>query len=323
MSAQGRAGGVLLGKLALEGEPLPWEPMLVNVDCNGSVVNSTQADLRGQFVITFVDTHGVERIPADAQRQMETKYEGCIVRGSLTGFRSSAVTITVHHLRDEPNLGTITLSPDARGGGTELSATSKAAPSNAMKAFEKARAEYLDGDTGSAQHNLKKAVDLYPGFAQAWLQLGKIQETSDPQGARDSFSKALTADPKFVLPYEQLARLAAQAEKWQETLDNTNQGLQLDSMGTPQLWYYDSLAKFQLGRTEEARVSAAKSMAIDPRHSVQSTEQLLAVILARKADYTGAIQHLQNCLTYLPAGPQADMVKQQIAQIARKVPASK
>ncbi len=76
MSAQGRAGGVLLGKLAMEGEPLPWEPMLVNVDCKGSIVNSTQADLKGQFVITFTNTQGVERTPQDAQRQMETKYEG-------------------------------------------------------------------------------------------------------------------------------------------------------------------------------------------------------------------------------------------------------
>ena len=60
---------------------------------------------------------------------------------------------------------------------------------------------------------LKKAVQLYPGFAEAWLQLGKIQETSDPQGAHDSFSKALVADPNFVLPYEQLAALAAQGGK--------------------------------------------------------------------------------------------------------------
>jgi tetratricopeptide (TPR) repeat protein len=323
MSAQGRAGGVLLGKLAMEGEPLPWQPMLVSVDCKGAIVNSTQADLRGQFVITFADTKGVERSPADAQRQMETQYEGCLVRASLAGFRSSTVTITVHNLRDEPNLGTITLSPEARGGGTELSATSKAAPSNAMKAFEKARAEWLDQDADGAQRNLKKAVQLYPGFAEAWLQLGKIQESSDPQGARDSFSKALAADPKYVLPYEQLAALAAQTEKWQETLDNTSQALQLDPVGTPQLWYYDALAKFQLGKTDEANVSAAKSLAIDPRHSVLNTEQLLAVILARKADYVGAILHLNNCLSYMPPGPQADLVKQQIAQLEPKVSPSK
>src|SRR6202790_5413494 len=138
MSAQGRAGGVLLGKLALEGEPLPWQPMLVAVDCKGSVVNSTQTDLQGRFVITFKETHETASPSTDSKRQMETQYEGCTVRGSVAGFRSSALTITVHSLRDDPNLGTITLSPEDRGGGTELSTTSRSAPSNAMKAFEKA-----------------------------------------------------------------------------------------------------------------------------------------------------------------------------------------
>jgi Tfp pilus assembly protein PilF len=323
MSAQGRAGGVLLGKLAMEGEPLPWQPMLVNVDCKGTVVNSTQADLQGRFVITFVAAKGAERSPADAQRQMETQYEGCMVRASLAGFRSSTVTITSRNLRDDPNLATITLFPEGRGGGTELSTTTKQAPSNAMKAFEKAREEWLAQNPDGAERSLKKAVQLYPGFAQAWLQLGKIQEASDPKSAQDSFSKALAADPKFVLPYEQLAALAVQGQRWQEALDNTSQALQLDPMGTPQIWYYDALAKFQLGKTDEASVSASKSLAIDPRHSVLNTEQLLAVILARKADYVGAILHLNNCLAYLPAGPQADLVKQQIAQLQPKVIPSK
>ncbi len=323
MSAQGRAGGVLLGKLALEGEPLPWEPMLVSVDCKGAVVNATQADLRGQFVIRFVDEHGVERVPTDDQRQMETKYEGCQVRASLAGFRSSVVTITVRNLRDEPDLGTITLFAEGRNSGTELSSTTKAAPANAMKAFEKARAEWLAQNAGGALGSLKKAVAIYPGFAEAWFELGKLQEASDPQAARDAFSKALAADPKFVLPYEQLAWMAAKAENWQETADNTNQALQLDPAGTPQLWYDDALAKFQLGKTDEASASALKSMAIDPRHTVLGTEQLLAVIMARKGDYDGAVQHLRNCLTYFPGGPQADLVKQQIAQLAPKIKASK
>ena len=50
---------------------------------------------------------------------------------------------------------------------------------------------------------------------------------------------------------------------------------------------------------------------------------MLAVILARKADYTEALVHLKNCLTYLPTGPETDLVKQQIAQLEAKVPASK
>jgi hypothetical protein len=41
-------------------------------------------------------------------------------------------------------------------------------------------------------------------------------------------------------------------------------------------------------------------------------------VLARKADYSGAIAHLKNCLTYTPQGDGADLIKQQIAQLERK-----
>ena len=104
-------------------------------------------------------------------------------------------------------------------------------------------------------------------------------------------------------------------------LDQTSKALDLDPTGTPQLWYEDALAKFQLGKTDEAKVSIEKGLAMD--HQQPSAEQLLAVILARKADYAGAVQHLKNSLTYLPPGPQADMVKQQIAQLETKLPAAK
>ena len=134
----------------------------------------------------------------------------------------------------------------------------------------------------------------------------------------------MAADPKFVLPYEQLAALAVKAEEWQEAADNTTQALQLDPAGyTSDCWYYDALAKFQLGKTEEAAASATKSLAIDPRHSVLNTEQLLAVILARKGEYAGAVLHLNNCLSYLPPGPLSDLVKQQIAQLEPKVTPTK
>jgi hypothetical protein len=323
MSGQGRAGGVLLGKLAVEGGHLPWQPLLVSVLCKGSVVNQTQTDLQGRYVIRFTNTKGMPGSPDDAQRQMERQYEGCTVQAMLAGFHSSNVTITQHNLLDEPNLATIMLSPEGRGGGTELSSTSDKAPVNAMREFEKARAAWLDQKPDSAEKSLEKAIKLYPSFAEAWLQLGKLQEISDPKSARDSFMKAQVADPNYVLPYEQLAALSTKDQKWQETLDNTNHALQLDPAGTPEVWYYDALAKFQIGKTDDAQTSAVKALAIDPRHSELGTEQLLAVIQARKGDYLGALEHLQNTLTYLPAGPNADLVKQQIAQLMQKIPAAK
>jgi len=112
--------------------------------------------------------------------------------------------------------------------------------------------------------------------------------------------------------------MAVQEQKWDEAAEQTGKALALDPAGTPQLWYYTALAKYQLGKTDEAQASAEKALAIDPRHSVPNVEQLLAVILARKADYAGALQHLKNCLTYMPSGPNADLLKQQIAQLEQK-----
>ena len=184
---------------------------------------------------------------------METHLEGCLVQGAVSGFRSTAVTITQNNLRDEPDIGTITLSRIGLDAATILSHTTATAPANAIKAFEKARSEMLQHDSDSAKRNLEKAVEIDPKLAEAWLQLGKLQVSSDPKAAQDSFSKALAADPQFVLPYEQLAALAAQSGNWQEVLNDTNRAARLYPEGTPQLWYLNALANFQMGKPDVAQ----------------------------------------------------------------------
>jgi tetratricopeptide (TPR) repeat protein len=318
MSAQGRAGGALLGKLAVEGEPLPWEPLLVTVTCGGKVVYTTQTDAKGNFGIVSVTLPGALGKQGDSQRQMETHFEGCLVQAAIPGFRSTVVTLTQSNLRDQPDIGTLMISRIGRDSATTLSRTTATAPANALRLFEKARDEMLQHDADGAGHELKKTVQEDPNFAEAWLQLGKLQEASDPQAARDSFSKALTADPEFVLPYEQLAVLAAQSGTWQEVLNNTNHVVQLYPEGTPQSWYLNALANFQLGKRDIAQASALRSLALDPRHTVLNTEQLLAVMLAAKGDFAGALDHLRNSLKYVPPGPNADLLKQQIAHLERR-----
>jgi len=118
MNNQQRAGGALFGKVTVEGQPLLWEPVLVTVDCQGTILHTTQTDSKGNFVITGVKLAGVLGVQSDSVHQMETHFEGCTVQGSLTGFESSTITITASHLRDEPNLGTLTLQPAAAALGS-------------------------------------------------------------------------------------------------------------------------------------------------------------------------------------------------------------
>lgn len=315
MTPQGRAGGALLGKVTVQGEADLWEPILVSLVCDGKVVNATRTDPKGNFGIVSVPATGALGIHEDTQRQMETQYEGCQIVAALSGFRSNTITVTHRNLRDDPDVGTLSLQKVERATGTALSGTTSAAPPSAVKSYARARLELVDQKPDRAQKELENAVQAYPQYADAWYQLGKLQQIKNPAEARNSYAKALAADPEFVLPYEQLAGLDVNDAKWQEAVNNTGHFLRLDPAGTPQVWYYNALGNFQQGRSDIAQSSAEKSLSMDPLHVIPNTEQLLAVILARKRDYAGAITHLKNCLTYLPPGPNADMVKQQIAQL--------
>jgi tetratricopeptide (TPR) repeat protein len=319
MTDQGRAGGALLGKVVVEGEMLPWDPILVTVNCLSNTVFTTQTDPKGSFVINPANVPGELSQQGDRQRQMQVHYEGCVVEAFLTGFRSTKLAITERHLRDDPSIGTVTLSRDSNARATAMSATSQTAPPAAAKLWSKAGAEMLAGKPDRAREDLEKAVRAYPAFADAWYQLGRMQMLSSPRDARACFEKAIAADPKFLPPFEQLAALAAQQEDWQGVVSNTNRSLELNPDGGMRIWYFDALANFQLGKIDAAEGSAKRLMVADPLHNIRNGEQLYAAILARKADYAGALAHLRNCLTYIPDGPDANLLKQQIAQLQRHV----
>lgn len=322
LSKQARPGDFLQGKVAVQGGDVPWEPITVNVTCDGTPRYTTRTDEKGEFLITSTSITGPGPVKPEAQKKMAMQYIGCQVQASLMGFQSSTITIPNRDMTDNPDIGTLTLHAE-EGGASGMSSTSRAAPKDAVKSYDKARAEWLDQKPEKAQKDLQKAVQIYPQYADAWYQLGKIQEKASPEDAYNSFSKAVAADPKFVPGYEHLANLAAVSKKWPELLDYTNHLLQLEPRGTPEIWYYNALANANLKNSQAAEESARKGLAMDPLHSEPNTEQLLAVILAGQGKYAEALEHLRNCLTYLPPGPSADLVKQQVAQLEPMVKGSK
>jgi tetratricopeptide (TPR) repeat protein len=224
---------------------------------------------------------------------------------------------------DNPDIGSITLHLNEHATGYGVSPTTATASKDGLKKFDKAHSEALNKNLDGAQHDLEKAVQIDPKFAEAWYQLGKLQATTKPQDALVSYEKAVAADPQFVPPYEPIAELAAQQKKWQEVADATDHYLKLDPQGTPQIWYYSAVGNFNLGKGDMAEESAKKSLAMDPQHLAPNTEQLLAVILASKGELAEALDHLRNSLTYTPAGANADLIKQQIAQLEKAIPSAK
>jgi tetratricopeptide (TPR) repeat protein len=305
----------------MSGGALPWDPIPVVVVCGEKTRYNTLADLGGRFQIVATPVASeVSPGKPNSKPTVPSQLIGCIVRAAMDGFQSSKLTIANRSMMDDPDIGTITLTANDKTKGSSQSITTAAAPKEARKSFEKARSEASEGHAENVQKNLEKAVQAYPQFAEAWYQLGKLQEAQKPQEAYQEFSKAATADPKYLPVYEHLALLAAQQKKWQEVADATDHALQLDPEGTPQIWYFQAAAKFNLGDKEAAEKSATTSLAMDPSHVAPNTEQLLAVIMASRGEYAAALTHLRNCLTYTPPGPNADLMKQQVAQLEKMAP---
>jgi tetratricopeptide (TPR) repeat protein len=323
LSHQARTGDFLLGKVTVVGGDLPWDPVPINVTCDGKIRYTANTDPKGSFEIAVVETSSHTLGTEGARSKPAAEFVGCTVEAVLPGFDSSVLTIVNLNILDNPDIGTVKLTREDAAGGAAVSSTTASAPKEAAKAFEKARSGWLEQKPDRAQHDLQKAVQIYPQFAEAWYQLGKIQEASSPQDAAASFSKSVAADPKFILPYGPLVAFAAQAGKWQEVADDTAHELELNPRGTPQIWYYHALGNYKLNKKDIAEASAIKALSLDPLHTEPNTEQLLAVILADKKDFAGALAHLRNCLTYLPSGPNADLIKQQVAQLEKMVPGAK
>jgi tetratricopeptide (TPR) repeat protein len=311
------------GKVVVAGGRLPWDPIPVVVICNGVTKYSTYASSRGEFDIATANRESeVVTARSDLDRVESSQLVGCTVQAVADGFDSNTLTIANRSLQDDPSIGTITLRTNEKAKGSIVSPTTDSAPAEAQKEFDKAHADDMSHKKDSARKHLEKAVSIYPNFAEAWYHLGKLQETDKPQDAMASLQKAVAADPAFISPYQEIAALSANDKRWTDVVSATEKALQLDPQGTPQIWYFNAVGNLNIGNKDVAETSAEKALAMDPGHVAPNTEQLLAVIKAGRGDYAGALKHLRHCLTYTPAGPGADLMKQQVAQLEKLVPQS-
>jgi tetratricopeptide (TPR) repeat protein len=309
------------GKVVVAGGKLPWDPIPVVVKCDGKTRLYVLTDKKGGYDIAASPRESeIVKTSRDPEHMDPSQLVGCKVTAILDGFESTTVAIPNGTILENPDLDTIRLRPDERATGFSVSNTTRSAPPEALKEFEEARADRIKRNFGGARRHLQKAVSIDPQFAEAWYQLGKVEETDKPQDALSAYLKAAAADPEYTPPYERIAALAAVEKRWQEVADAANHALQLSPKGTPQIWYFSAVGNLNIGKTDIAETSALTALSMDPGHvAAPKTEQLLAVILARRGEYNGALEHLRNCLTYAAPGPEADLIRKQVAQLEETV----
>jgi tetratricopeptide (TPR) repeat protein len=330
----------LSGKVMLDDGTAPTEPVTLERVCGGTPKAVAYTDRKGQFSFQLNHTAGVmqdaseeESGASSGQRPASTSGIGgpqpksnipdaqlanCDLRAVMAGFRSDHISLGGRRLLDDPNVGTIVLHRLTAVQGTVVSMTTLEAPKDAKKAYEKGRRAFQDVKLPEAEKFLQKAVEIDPKFAAAWYDLGKVQQQNQQlEQAHESYMKALAADAKFMAPYEQLAELAVNAGRWRELADTTQRLLELDPIDHPAAYFYNAVANLKLNKIDAAEKSARAGEKLDADHRYPKREQLLAMILARKRDYTAAAEHMRLYLQLAPGADDAARMRVQLAEYER------
>ncbi len=334
-------GLVISGKFALDDGSVPPELVRIELTCNSIAKPQGWSDARGKFSVqmgvpnpddlfdlTYSKT--VERAPsgpaaatsAPSIDAIPRDLAGCDIRGVLPGYRSDVVSLSGSRRLDSPDVGAIVLHRLANVEGRTSSATTAMAPAKARKALEKGVEAIKKRNPDEAQKAFKQAVEIYPKYALAWLDLGKVYELRNHlKEAMDAYQHSIEADDKFLYPYERLYILTAAQERWPQVRELINTVIGLDPYDFPRAYYFSALANLNLNDLDAAEKSAREAVKLDLAGNPRAG-YVLGVILARKQNFVEAIDLLQAYLKAVPNSIEVNMVKQQLAEL-QKYAASK
>jgi Flp pilus assembly protein TadD len=322
--------------ITADGSPLP-EPVSIERVCNGRVVREGRTDFQGYFTISIstgqgpvpfsdpggtVETSGMssQTFGTRQARMPQSVLMGCELRGALAGFRSSLLRVPAEELGGvgPAKVGTIVLERMDKAPGATVSATSLSAPKDARKAYDKGHHAVENHKLPTAQQELEKAVQLYPQYAAAWVDLGWVYvQQNQLAEARNAFTQAQAADGMFVPAYVGLSSLALRESKWAEAAQFSDRATQLDGVDFPAAFFYNSLANFRLGNMEQAEKSARKAETMGVQQAFPQVSLLLGVMLANRREYADAADKLRSYLKAVPSASNADQVRQQLAEVEK------
>jgi tetratricopeptide (TPR) repeat protein len=246
------------------------------------------------------------------------QWRDCEIIAILPGFTSDTVSLSRSFpITANTDVGRITIrSMGGSEGPSVMSVTSLRAPKAAQKAFDKAQEQEKKNKADEARQSLEKAVQIYPQYAAAWSELGRLQfMNKDVAAAQHSFEQALSADPKYAKPYLGLAQISLDSHQWQPLVDVTNKLLAQDSINFPMAWFLNGAGHYNLQHFEEAEKSALNGIKADTGRQVPRLEYLLGVILSRKHDYQQAAVHLRTFLQYATQPAEIAEAQKQLKQI--------
>lgn len=313
------------GKVVLDDGTAVTEPVAIETVCRGERHTVAFTDVHGNFSFQFGDPAAAATaqvsdgstsiINPQQNAQQAAGWRECELNAVLAGFTSEIIELST----SESSVPfSVRLHRLAQVEGSSISVTSMLAPANAKKALAKAREEEQKKQWDKAAKSLEKAVHIYPKYAEAWFELGRLQGAKkDMVSARQSFEQSVNADPKFVNPYDGLAQMAFEAKQWPEVLDTTNKLLALNPVNFPLAYFMNGVANFYLHNLDAGEKIARQGIKVDDQHRVPKLQYLLGMILIQKHDYAGAQESLKQYVQITKQPAEVAEAQKELAEIEK------
>jgi len=197
-----------------------------------------------------------------------------------------------------------------------VSVTRLLIPGKASSEYQKGCGAYKDKKLALAEDHVRRAIDIYPDYAAAWVVLGQVLDAqSKRDDARSACSKASTIDPTYVAPYLCLAEFAATEENWKQVSTLADEALALDPVGNPYSLYYTADSALHLNNLAQAETNALAAVQLDAWHHLPQLHLLLAQVYAAKGDPRSETTELRTYLKIAPNSRDAAGAKETLAQI--------
>ena len=318
------SGRYLTGKVAFEDGSAPAPPAVVESRCSAVVRKEATTDKKGEFGFTLGEGRsdlladgGSSGSRSGSSGGSNVNWDDCVIIASLPGYASEVIylsRIPSPSSASKVDLGVIVLhkAPD----GTTVSATSKKAPKDAVKAVDKGRDAAKNKKWEDAAKNFQKAVDLYPGYAEAWCELGKIQmQLKQPDEARKSLEESIKADDKYLPPYSALLTMESQSQNWKGVADITERLIELAPRSSPGVYFLDAAAQFRLQNLDAAEKRAREGIKLDEGHTQPRLYEVLAEVQVARGNLADAADQLKLYLQFAPFAPDAASIRTQIGEL--------
>ena len=251
----------------------------------------------------------------------------CDVTAELAGYRTVSIEVgllaydgvTLVGDRSQADVGFVILHRLEDFDGYARSSTTSLAPSAARKAYESGvRAlERRVPNLEQAASRFERALEVFPEFAGAWSALGLTRWTLGDDGeALQAFTRAINADPKYLMPYEVMMEMVLESQNWEELGRLTERYLEV-SPTAPMTLYMSVAAALNLDKLALAEERMGKLEELGAKDYWAKSHAILAVKQENNSKFKEAAKAYEAFLSVYPNHSTADMLKRKIFEWKR------